>query len=147
MRSSTSHPRRKTSAKIKLHPDEYSYGPSTQNSHFSKQDWHSDDFGMRSPVIHKTLFLAKMCYLHRTRRLLFIKLPRKNIEFEHGCDPLSALVLPSQRQWGCRCYVCRAERHVFFSLSLSLSLSLEPEYFRKRLPLFGIGNLPDLEKI
>ena len=36
--------------------------------HLSKQDWHSDDFGSRSPVIKKT-FLAEMCYLYRRKRL------------------------------------------------------------------------------
>ena len=31
-------------AKIKLHPDDESHGPSIQTHHFSKQDWHSDGF-------------------------------------------------------------------------------------------------------
>ena len=45
--------RKLTSAKTKLHPDKYFHGPSTQESHFSRREWHYDDFGLRSPVIQK----------------------------------------------------------------------------------------------
>ena len=35
---------------------------------FSKQHWHSDDFGLRRPVIQKKKTSAGMCYLYRRTR-------------------------------------------------------------------------------
>ena len=37
-----------------------------KNVIFSKQDWHSDDFGLRNPVIHKRL--SAMHFLYRRTR-------------------------------------------------------------------------------
>ena len=48
--------RKMTSAKIKWHPDDKFHDPSVNNNHFSKQDWHCDDFRLRGPVIQKNVF-------------------------------------------------------------------------------------------
>ena len=34
---------------------------------FSKQDWHSDDFGLRSPVMQKTFVEGMCCLFFRAR--------------------------------------------------------------------------------
>ena len=41
-----------------------------RSSHFSGQDWHSDDFGFRTPVTQKAFYLQQtdMCYLYRRTR-------------------------------------------------------------------------------
>ena len=38
-----------------------------QKRQFSKQDWHSDYFGLRNPVIQNKK-LAEKCYLYRRTR-------------------------------------------------------------------------------
>ena len=42
---------------------------SIRESHFSNQDWHCDDFGLRIPVISENI-LAEMCHLYPRTRLL-----------------------------------------------------------------------------
>ena len=49
-------------------PDEQSHDPSKLKRHFSKQDWHSDDFGPKSPVIQKKNPAETFYLYRRTRR-------------------------------------------------------------------------------
>ena len=46
--SSIPHPKMNFS-KIKPHPNAKPHGPSIQQRHLSKPDWHFDDFGVRNP--------------------------------------------------------------------------------------------------
>ena len=47
--------RKPTSARIKVYLDELSHDPSIGLRHFLEQGCHSNDFGLRSPVIQKTV--------------------------------------------------------------------------------------------